>query len=663
MSPRPALAAWLAAVLLAAVAAPAVARAVAISPELARAIYDDVASLGAAGGCRLSRFDTHRDRILIGLTTPAGAEQVLEVGADGGGRRAGDWLLRAPPALERDCGATLAAIAAALAGHRLPSAGWSQLAGTREWLTELSLERADHQLIAVAFALLVVWTAAILLREWRARRPPAAALATLALISSAGLALRLLLSPRTFLHEYYHIAETISGYLAGQHAPAYGNTGPTLFRLAASLTGAPDDVRVIFFTNAVLAAFAVPAVALLDLAWLRRWPHALCAAALLAVLPHHLRFSAAEDLLVQAVTFGMWTLALFALYARSGRLGDALCGALALALAVQTRPEMLFFPGVVVALLALIEAGSWRRLLDWRAWLAGALTLALLVPRLLDLQSALQSAPSPTPRLPALGYYLSRLVLFDGAVTPPLYWLLLAAGSAWTALRQPRLLAWVALVYGGFTLFSLSLYDNPIFNLRAQILPTSYTVLLAAGAAPLWLAAWGRPRRRTALAAGAALLALFAAGTVVARRGFVTELRDQQLQWAFLARTVPALPARGRLLAAVEVGGRKFDAFPDLLLRRSDKHYTLIDVRRSAAGEEEWPAAGDDLLFYQGMYCYFAVEPDSPPPDPLAPECLAVHQRYVLTPVVEEVLDAPGYSLMPYAPGPFRVGFYRLTPR
>ena len=205
----------------------------------------------------------------------------------------------------------------------------------------------SYTLLAASFVLLVLGTVHILYREAKAQRPSPYAVLALGLVWVVALALRLILSPRTFLHEYYHIAETVLAYQTGEMALAYGNTGPALFRWVGAILGRPEDVQVIFVTNAVIASLAIPAVALLDLALMRSWPRALCAAVLLCVLPQHLRFSAAEDLFVQAVTFGMWALGLFALYVRTPRLENALVAALALWLGLAT-------PWAVVAALRLL---------------------------------------------------------------------------------------------------------------------------------------------------------------------------------------------------------------------------------------------------------------------------------------------------------------------
>src|SRR5439155_145932 len=80
-----------------------------------------------------------------------------------------------------------------------------------------------------------------------------------------------------------------------------------------------------------------------------------------------------------------------------------------------------------------------------------------------------------------------------------IYPLMLVAGAAWAAIRRPGWLVWTVGVYVGFTVFTLSIFDNPQYNLRAQSLPTSYLVLLGAGAVPVWMAAWRRHRQRAAV--------------------------------------------------------------------------------------------------------------------------------------------------------------------
>jgi hypothetical protein len=626
----------------------------AITPDFAQTLYERLVLLRETDGCQLVRFDTMRSFIIVGVRSPSGIDHALRVAAPpegGGGRQAGDWAIDFPDQLGRECAATLAAIEKLLAKTSTPrDAPWR----ADRWTSI----RANYSLLAASFMLLVVWTVRVLYREMKAQRPAACAVLALAIVWAAALVLRVLLSPHTFLHEYYHIAETLPGYLKGETGPVYGDTGPALFQLAAVALGRPDDFRTIFLTNAFLASLAVPALALLDLAVVRSWPRALCAAALLCVLPHHLRFAASEILFVQAVTFGIWALGLFALFVRTRRLEDALCGTLALSLAMQTRPEMLLFPAVLAALLLLVEPRAWRILFDWRTIVALVLLSVLLVPRFFELRQVVASASSPPPNLPDLRRYMNGLVVLQGQVMPPIYRPLLVVGALWSLWRKPGLVVWVAMVFVGYTFLTLSLFDNGPYNLRSQLLPTSFLVLIAAGAAPVWMAVWGR-YRRLAVGLGACALASLGTVVVVQSHGFVTELRDQQLEWAFLERTVPHLPEQGTLLAVIEIGGRNLDAFPTFLLQRDGKGYRTVDLRSAVEGRVKFPMPSVDLLYYQGMFCYFAF-PDQPSPAPMTDLCRAVHERYATEPLFIEDLDTTGYSPMMYAPGPFRIGFYRL---
>jgi hypothetical protein len=628
----------------------------AITPAFAQSLYDQVAPLRESDGCRLARFDTQRSFIAIGLQTGASVEHALQIAPAsrnaGSGRRAGPWALAVPAALERDCGETLAAIERVLAATGTPQdAPWQ----ADRW----TAVHANYSILAMTFVVLVLWTVRALYREARAQEVSWQYVAALVFVWVVALALRLWLSPHTFLHEHYHIAETLPAYLRGETGPMYGDTGPALFQLAGMALGRPDDFRVIFLTNAFLASLAVPAVALLVLALVHNRERAFAAAVLLCVLPLHLRYSASEILFVQSVTFGLWALGLFALYVRTRRLDDALGCVLALSLAMQTRPEMLLFPAVLAALLLLTEPRAWRVLFDWRALLALSVLTVLLVPRFFELRQVLASASTPPPNFPDLQRYLNGLVVLQGQAMPPIYQPLLVVGTLCALWHKPGLVVWVALVFVGHTFLTLSLFDNGPYNLRSQLLPTSLLMLVAAGVAPVWMSVWRR-HHRLAVGLGSGALAVLGTVIVVQSHGFVTELRDQQLEWEFLARTIPQLPEQGTLLSVIEVGGRNLDAFPTFLLHREGKSYRTVDLRSALEGKIELPTPGSDLLFYRGMFCYFAFT-DEPPPAPMSELCRAVHERYVAEPLFIENLDVKGYSPMIYAPGPFRIGFYRLS--
>src|SRR5436190_18844040 len=81
------------------------AEAAAITPEFAQNLYGRVAPLREADGCRLTRFDTSRVQITIGLESATHAEQFFDLGAlpgpTGGSRTVGEWWIAVPDALAR----------------------------------------------------------------------------------------------------------------------------------------------------------------------------------------------------------------------------------------------------------------------------------------------------------------------------------------------------------------------------------------------------------------------------------------------------------------------------------------------------------------------------------------------------------------------------------
>jgi hypothetical protein len=96
----------------------------AITPAFAQALYERLTPLRESDGCRVVRLDTSRFRIAIGVQSPSGGEQVLEVStaadASGGARVAGVWTLAVPATIERECAVTLAAAERILSGLRAP---------------------------------------------------------------------------------------------------------------------------------------------------------------------------------------------------------------------------------------------------------------------------------------------------------------------------------------------------------------------------------------------------------------------------------------------------------------------------------------------------------------------------------------------------------------
>ena len=172
----------------------------------------------------------------------------------------------------------------------------------------------------------------------------------------------------------------------------------------------------------------------------------------------------------------------------------------------------------------------------------------------------------------------------------------LAVGLAWSPWRMPGFSLWVTSVFVGYTLFSLSIFDNPP---RTPALPDPADELPRAGrgrrgagvdgaVGPRPATPGARRRRGRARRPGYRRR--------LGSRGFVTELRDQQLEWAFLERTVPRLPERATLLSAVEVGGRNLDAFPEFLLPRAQDVRARRRARAAADDGRLAPRRGPALL-------------------------------------------------------------------
>ena len=212
----------------------------AITPTVARSLFQLLASLHESDGCRVTRFDTSRFRITVALRAPSGAELALDLATAPAhgytGRRAGGWALAVPQELERDCPATLGAIERALTPTVVPREAGRGPASSFH-------ARTRHAVLEASFPLLVLGTLILLYREARRARPPPLALLGLVIVWAVALLLRLRLSPHTFLHEYYHIAETVSAYLTGELAPIYGKAGPALFRLVGAVRDGPRTCR------------------------------------------------------------------------------------------------------------------------------------------------------------------------------------------------------------------------------------------------------------------------------------------------------------------------------------------------------------------------------------------------------------------------------------
>ena len=602
------------------------------------------------------RLDPHQVR-LRAEATAGKAETWLTLGAptaDPLEIPLGDVALRCAPDTPREvCSAAANTLNQA---HSVPFP-WQ--AATRTLTPGWSALKASPATAAARVTLLIAWillafaTMRLLRRRWQALQPPRWLPGTLAVVTLLGLGVRLWLSPRTFLHELYHIRET-TAFLFGPSEFANGETLPALVNAVDALTGGAE--QALFWTNLALATLTVPAATLCDLALFGRPLRALAAGLLVALLPLHVRFSASEELWIAGVLLSLWSLALWLDWLKRAERLSLLGATLATALAMQARPELLLLPAAHALLtLCVLPPARWLPLLRDRRLYAGLLGVAALcwhVP--FDLQ--FRAGDLPHVVLPTLaGLRLQHHVL-DSRVTSLASLGLLALGLAWGLRHAPRAYLWLVLTSQAWVLLALSMFAPAgAFVLRAQLWPAVLLCLAMAGSAEL-VAAWWHPR--WVLAA----LALTAGVQLGARTAFLTGLGTQQQEWQFLLDALPRLPEHARVLAVADP--KALDGFPADLLARKGHTFEVLDLAQ-VDRTGQWPRPAADLLFYQGMFCWFAWQPRAPAPAGLQPACRNALAHYRAAPVRLRRLPGPVSSAPEHAAvgaTGFAVGFFHLAP-
>ena len=147
--------------------------------------------------------------------------------------------------------------------------------------------------------------------------------------------------------------------------------------------------------NAVIGALSVGMLFLLVLLLTGHSGAAFIAAAILALLPSHLRLSASESRFVLAALMSLWAAAMTVLYARSGRLAPGFGAAIAWAFAGQVRPEM-YLLAMGIPFLALAPVNRQAHLLRTPTLLAGLLLAALVAEPVLQAFQRVTSGEGPT---------------------------------------------------------------------------------------------------------------------------------------------------------------------------------------------------------------------------------------------------------------------------
>ncbi|MBI5240382.1 MAG: hypothetical protein HY926_07905 [Elusimicrobia bacterium] len=509
------------------------------------------------------------------------------------------------------------------------------------------------QIVLIWAGLLTI--AALGARElWRARAGLRTDGWAAAAVFAAALAGRLWASPWAVLHvnahgyEYLRSAFTLEGCF-------YKGAGYCAFfhPLTALFGRSPDTV---FTANAALGALGavllVPIGRLLLGAGIGPWAAALAC----ALFPPLWRLGGTEDMYPLATVLALGSLWAWLAALREGGLSRHILAAACLGASMQTRPDML---GWIILLVLCLPLSLRPRGEVLRGAAAGALCFAVLAgPWAFSLLGTLAGDPGSTVQrlFPASAPVAlpGDAVILDRRWTPPFLWLLFAAG-AWQ-LWKARHWALLPLLAGiPAVAWQILVQNNGEFErLRLQSPSFALAMLLAgAGAAGLEALAPGR-WRRTVLVLSAALLSAGAWARVPLAR----QAQNAQLEYGFLRRSLPSLPAARTIVMPDRfMAGRALSTeFPTWWLGGR----TLVQLSRFLQAPQ---AAPEPRLFYSGLSCQTFAQQEAPAPDGVRPECRAVEKGFRLDPVVEEAFPNVPDGFMRVPNDVVRFGFYRLEPR
>lgn len=491
-------------------------------------------------------------------------------------------------------------------------------------------------------------------RRWL-RSGPAAGLAAVFLL---GLALRLCLSPHTLMHEnahgyeYLRSAFRLEGYF--YHGAAY----PFFFHLLSRVVGPSPEL--VFSTNALLGALAAALLAPVGWRLLGRREAGWLAAVALAAWPAALRIGASESMFPLAICTGLAAWLAWMRAWDSGRPAWFLAAGGLLAFCVQVRPVMALW--TLVLLLSLAVCPGWtRRLRTAGPWVALMLLVVLLVPwslfRVDELaRSGLHDAVRLGPGAFVAGLCSGGNLLLRLEWTPVVSWLLAACGLGVLAVRRPRALP--ALVLGSLAVawLVMGVRTGTSSSMRLQS-PLAPLYLLWCGAGGAWLAERMGARRRFAMLV---LLGLMLLASSLARTPWIREARNPQREYAFLARTVPALPRDCAVITADRFMADRVISTEFPVWWAKDR--PVIELSRFLEDPERlagWPCR----LFYRGLscYCFTHAERERIPPDGLRPECRRMAHGHELIPVARTTFENRPFTSFRVPASTLTIGFYRVV--
>ncbi len=492
----------------------------------------------------------------------------------------------------------------------------------------------------------LVWLLALAVTLQRLpRRWPPIRTAGVAAVTLLSLTVRLLWSPRTFLHEGYRI-DLHTQFLRDGSIWPYGEGLTSAAVALQRLTGL--NVDALFLLNLGLSTLAVPfclAFAGRLFAWNRGvWAGGI----LLALSPLLVRWSACEEpgpLLLLMTSTAAFAAHLWLDENPRLRIPALVLTTASCVLTVHARPEWLPFP---LLLLLLPWTTGQRPRMPPILFLAAALVAGYLIaPLWLDRRGSLQHLPNVDLTAAA-----RVIALWDPRLTLPGYALVFVAGlvRALQLARRPTL--WLLAAIGCTTAMGLMFFatEGPYAE-RMQFVPVAWSALLA-GQAVNWLPQRWSARLTTGIAGA------FAVAQLLYCLPEVTRLYTLQTQWQAQQVAAQLLPNHARLIARAD---GSMDHFPRIAFDRAGKQVVLVDLS-GLVTSNAWPT-GDDVYLWLGMACW--LEPMSDAPDLTTPRatCDAVRRRLTLAPVREWHLTevgTPPHPHVPMPPGGYVVGLYRV---
>ncbi len=439
--------------------------------------------------------------------------------------------------------------------------------GRAHWLTRLTVPRPLRDgvlLFAAAAALTVVHLRRVL------RAEPRRVLFALLGLVALGAALRLTLSRETIMNVWPYNREVPLARLAFD--------GVVLPAIAGALRARVYLTDVIFKTTALLA-IVTPLVFFAHARYvLRDTRGALFAAALLVLLPNHIRFSRADSEFIQSLaTSSLTFVVLYTALRDRSRAFRAVCFAALPLLSVATyfvRPENLFFYLVDVGAIWLTsgdEAPRRRKLIAF-AEVTLAAAFAFVVHLLAQYESAVRAGLSlHTLRTAvALFFDLQLNTLINVSITPPGLTLLAIAGAVLLVRRgeRGRALFLTSWLLGFFVVHSFVRPSQPAMQARYHLHLITPLLLLAASALPEVLRL-----RRSYIAAGALY---FAASPLLHHRFIRDTDYNEMREFDFLRAASRAIPEGCTVLELSPALGTEPDP---VLASRLDRLSIVLDGR------------------------------------------------------------------------------------